>query len=302
MAKKILIYVYLLLIIQVPLMAEMPDWSVESSHFEFSMSTTSVVWLDETEVSDTDAVLGAFVNDECRGVASPVYNENYDRYFLYMTIFSNTYGGEKITFRYYDAQADQVTDLASKVDFSEGEHMGSAQQPYVFSNTQQYCEIIFNITDQNEDAIENAIVTLNNDSGEPGDYQFLHVAPGTLAWSVEKQGYLPKTGELQIEEGTSKITLNVMLSQNNVGVAETTPNPLSIYPNPAQDHLGFKFSGQLEIDRIRIFDICGKQVWKSENTFSRQGTIEIQQLPAGVYFINFETSDNNQHLQKFVRK
>lgn len=302
MIKKIFLYTILLLALPWVSKAEIPNWSVSSSQFEFSMSTTAVVWLDEAEVSNEDDMLAAFVGDECRGMTSPRYNENYDRYFLYMTIFSNAFSGEKITFQHYKADADEVVDLASEVEFAEGEHLGSAAQPFIFSNTAQYCEVVFNVKNTNNDMLDNAIVTFNNSSANPGNYHFLYVLPGTYQWTVQNEGYLPASGDLTIEEGMEQVAVDVVLSTDNVGVEETSEMMVQVYPNPAQNNIGFKFDCSITIHKISIFDICGKQIWKSDNSFSQQGKIDIEMLHTGVYFINFETSDNRKFLKKFVKE
>ena len=108
-----------------------PNWTVNSSDFEYSLTMTVVVDVNDVLMGADDDLVGAFVDGECRGVAKAEYNSTYDKYFYYLTVFSNEYSDEKISFKYYN-NADDITytDFAT-IDFKDGENMGSASSPYI---------------------------------------------------------------------------------------------------------------------------------------------------------------------------
>lgn len=304
MIKKILSSMILLMVLHAGLRAEAPTWSVNSSQFEFSMSATSVVVVNETEATHEGDYLAAFVNDECRGVCSPIYSDAYDRYFFFLSVFGNTFSGETVTFKYYDAANDQVMDLWNQVTFEGGKHLGDVQQPFMISDTaqQQQAGITFSVKDENDTEITDAVVTFNGTTSETGNYYFSVSTPGSYNYQVEKQGYIPFSGEVTIGEELEDQNVEVVLQQDNTGWQEAERTSISIYPNPADRFMVFEAGEGLEIDQIIIYDVCGKQVWQSEGSIFSTGKIDVEELPSGVYFVTFGATDNTRHLFKFVRE
>ena len=85
-----------------------PNWNVNASDYEYSMALTGVIEFDGVELLDPNDIIGAFVGEECRGVASPTLFPISGRYTFGLTIYSNSASGETITFRAYDASALKV--------------------------------------------------------------------------------------------------------------------------------------------------------------------------------------------------
>jgi len=74
-----------------------------------------------------------------------------------------------------------------------------------------------------------------------------------------------------------------------LGVQELQGKKISMYPNPAQDHVTMLTSGKGTAD---IYDITGKLV-SSVTLFSSIQTIDISKLSKGVYVVKVNNSDNN---------
>lgn len=125
--KKILLF--LGLFTQVILAYSAPDWSVSSSEFEYSLTITGIVEYNGVVCSEGD-MLAAFVNGECRGVAQAVYEESMDKYYFYLTVFSNTFSGEQVSFKYYNASQNLTFDDFDVLGFEEGLNVGAVSQPY----------------------------------------------------------------------------------------------------------------------------------------------------------------------------
>ena len=76
--------------------------------------------------------VAAFVNGELRGSARPIYIESLDAYMLFLTI----HGGdevEEMSFRLYDIDNNTEYDLSDRINYSNNAHLGSVNEPYVFS-------------------------------------------------------------------------------------------------------------------------------------------------------------------------
>jgi hypothetical protein len=66
---------------------------------------------------DTKDKLGVFYNEELRGVGQLTFDPNYQEYFVYLTIYSNTASGEILNFNIWDASEDII--LVATLDGEE---------------------------------------------------------------------------------------------------------------------------------------------------------------------------------------
>ncbi|MBO5848369.1 MAG: T9SS type A sorting domain-containing protein, partial [Bacteroidales bacterium] len=78
---------------------------------------------------ETEYEIGAFVGEELRGSARPIYIETLDSYLIFMTIYGES--NEEVTFIYYDVNADEEETVFTKenVIFSTNATYGSVDNP-----------------------------------------------------------------------------------------------------------------------------------------------------------------------------
>lgn len=75
-----------------------------------------------------------------------------------------------------------------------------------------------------------------------------------------------------------------------------------VYPNPAKDELGVVTVGEILGKSINIMDMSGKvhkEVKIVEN--SHKTTIDITDLPAGIYLVNLTALNGKSYIQKFYK-
>lgn len=141
-----------------------PDWSVSSSQYSYNMTITGAINLNFEESTDTDDLIAAFVGDECRGVASPVYRSAVDRYLCYLMVYSNS-ASETLTFKVYDASADEIREIEKTLEFQVNGSIGILEAPYIWSNPTLSSEskiLTFNIDgQQGETQIQDFDITLD---------------------------------------------------------------------------------------------------------------------------------------------
>ena len=90
---KILRYpTILLLMLGLNTYGQAPGWSVNESDFQYTMSFVGFLNVNGTTLSSTQDKVAAFVDGTCRGVANLIYVSNQDRYYAYLTVFSNQDG------------------------------------------------------------------------------------------------------------------------------------------------------------------------------------------------------------------
>ena len=149
--------------IDLKVLAVDPVWAVNPNDYEYSMNIIGKVSVDGAFSGDVFDKIGAFVDGAARGEANLVYDEGYQEYFVFLTLYSDISAGENVTFRIWDASQGSV--LPATIDgeaglvFSENAVLGSLSQPRIFENTGEYIQsltlnpgwtwISFNVNDTN---------------------------------------------------------------------------------------------------------------------------------------------------------
>ncbi len=106
--------------------AEDNHWIPNVGQFANNMNLIAVV----ENNSVTDYEIGAFVGDEVRGSARPIYIEALDSYMIFMTIFGE--GNEEFSFKYYDLNAKEENVFTEEnIIFSANAVFGSVDNPVV---------------------------------------------------------------------------------------------------------------------------------------------------------------------------
>ncbi|MCF7921043.1 MAG: C10 family peptidase [Candidatus Cloacimonetes bacterium] len=115
-----------------------PDWTVNPNAFEYNGSIWGRVELDDVPVTVTSGMLGCFVGDECRGVASLAngsiidYTTPFGHIAFMPMIFSNETGGEILDFYYFDAATESIYNVAESMEFTADMTVGNGMDPFVF--------------------------------------------------------------------------------------------------------------------------------------------------------------------------
>ncbi|MFQ6676546.1 MAG: hypothetical protein ACE5LH_09430, partial [Fidelibacterota bacterium] len=107
--------------------AQGPDWSVTPTDYESSATVTGVLYVDYELANDPANIVGAFVGETCRGVASPILVSDTSMYFL--TVYSNSIG-ETIAFKSYLASDDTIVDVNETIQFIPDNSWGSPENPF----------------------------------------------------------------------------------------------------------------------------------------------------------------------------
>jgi hypothetical protein len=72
-----------------------------------------------------------------------------------------------------------------------------------------------------------------------------------------------------------------------------------IFPNPVDNIIYLEYADNIFVNRIRIYDINGRQVLLEEKAFSQ---IDVSNLKSSVYFISIENNDNKVLVKKFIKE
>lgn len=149
--------------LEVRVLAEEPDWAINPNDFNYSMNIVGRISIDGIFSDDLYDKVAAFSNGELRGVADVVYDDSYQEYFVFLTIYSNVVSGDAINFSIWDASKGQIVqatiDTNASVTFTENNVLGTLSSPSLFENTstveqeidlnQGWTWVSFNVNDTN---------------------------------------------------------------------------------------------------------------------------------------------------------
>ena len=106
-----------------------PQWTVDPDSYESSMNIIGQIYYGDKICTNTKTKIAAFVDGECRGVASPKLVTSRDAYFVNLTV----YGLEDVTalppvsFRIYDAEQGVV--LSDVITYLDGTPLDLSYRP-----------------------------------------------------------------------------------------------------------------------------------------------------------------------------
>lgn len=86
-----------------------PDWNLDYFNKEYNTSITCELIIGGNSVSQSHYLLGAFIDDTCIGIAQPLYNEDLDKFIMYLSAFGDDASqGKDIAFKLYDTDLGRV--------------------------------------------------------------------------------------------------------------------------------------------------------------------------------------------------
>ena len=127
-----------------------PEWLVDANAYQHNMTITAALEVQGDASSDIYDRVGAFVNDECRGVADLEHLESTDSvgvdslghaiyetthyYRAFLTAFSEEPVGEILDFRIWDAShCDELWEVDQTIPFMANTIQGSLLEPLVMN-------------------------------------------------------------------------------------------------------------------------------------------------------------------------
>jgi hypothetical protein len=116
-----------------------PILDLDPSKFSQSMNIIGKVKIDNIFTDDLYDKVVATVNGEIRGVTSVVYDASFKEYFVYLTVYSNEFNGETISFYIWDASdgklKEATMDSKFAIPYVPDQISGTYTNPSIFDNT-----------------------------------------------------------------------------------------------------------------------------------------------------------------------
>ncbi|PKP50872.1 MAG: hypothetical protein CVT94_00435 [Bacteroidetes bacterium HGW-Bacteroidetes-11] len=157
--------------------------------------------------------------------------------------------------------------------------------------------VYFWVSDPDGNSIEDATLTFDGTTFEPGNYDAGLYLPGIYPYSIFKSGYITAEGTVELSEPASvSVTL---FPEGITGLPESIKFVSRIYPNPATDNVTIEFP-ESENVVIEICSLEGKIVHHL-NASGKSTTLNISELQRGVYIIRVNSAIGFQAI-RMVKK
>jgi len=106
-------------------------WVFNSMKFKNNMSITFLIDSDTLGINNPADVVAAFVDDEIRGVARPLYISVLEQYRIFMMIYGNP--GETVSFKIYESGTEITYHGNEILTFHSDEIIGTPLQPLILT-------------------------------------------------------------------------------------------------------------------------------------------------------------------------
>ena len=103
-------------------------WAFRYSDYEHTMTISG-----EVKSGDSQAVIGAFVEEECRGIALPQRIPGYDTSRFFLMVYSNRSKEETVQFRVYEQDRGSVREVAETLPFQSNANVGTLSEPFLWT-------------------------------------------------------------------------------------------------------------------------------------------------------------------------
>jgi hypothetical protein len=310
-------------------LGEEPDWDVNPNDYDYSMNVVGKISVDNIFSEDTYDRIGAFVDGQVRGSANIIYEENFQDYFVFLTVYSNNVSGENIEFKIYDASEGDVLvaniNGAPGIGFNDNSIIGSLSNFTLFENTnireqtisfnQGWTWISFNVEDQNFsdlDALTSGMTLQSNDrikSIKP-TLQYIYTASGNNSgWSgtsTDDSGNVVQNPVLSAD-----YMYKVFLSQDQDLTIEGVPTDVQNWTFPIEagwNHLPYILKENFTLNNaLANYNAQDGDVIKSQNLFAIydnlngwSGTLEYLQVGQG-FMLKSASAQSFQYPEVFAR-
>ncbi len=253
---------------------EAPEWLIDPSDYQYSMSLVGYTKVDGVISTNPDDQVAAFVGNECRGVANLEYIEDYDRYLVFLNIYSNAEQGEEVYFRIWNAsEGIEHINITPELQFVSNDLIGTPANPQLLETNNSYNNRIYlpsgwkwisiNLEDPDLNDCNAFLSDLSSESGDQvkGQLSFANYDP-FIGWN----GSLNSTGmnnkEMYLVKSKAADTLE--FSGQKVDVMAS---PITI--EKGWNWIGYPPQVNIELNQaLGNYDAANGDIFKSQYAFA----------------------------------
>ena len=129
---KVLYSIVCMFLSTAALHAQGSGWAVNPHDYQYDMTVYGSLVVDGVTVTSLENYeIGAFVGDECRGLAEVNSQGGYT--WLYLRVRSNVASGETVTFKVFDKDKGKTRKVVETIEFVSNEQEGMPSAPVTFT-------------------------------------------------------------------------------------------------------------------------------------------------------------------------
>lgn len=158
---------------------------------------------------------------------------------------------------------------------------------------QEGYEVIFNVYDMDGEPIEDAAITIQGETHEPGIYHIVGLEGGLHSYSVYREDFREHDGSFMVTG--QNVELDVVLVPSGTDISEVVENQIQVFPNPTTGIVNVAFTGHYEAATLRISNYQG-QIIETQNLGALRGTqqfqLSLEGYAPGVYYLRIDTHED----------
>lgn len=173
----------------------------------------------------------------------------------------------------------------------DGTLIASASQGFIFRKKLEvpvFYNIYFDVQDENQNIINDAIVIFDGVQNEAGEYSFEAIS-GNYDYIVSKEGYFEVIGQLIVESGD--IVVHIQMILNDIGTGRLNQGLWSIYTNSENSMLYIQ--APTIINEVQIYNLGG-ELLVSERMNTNNHKLNLGWLSGGCYIMKALTNEGVQ--------
>ena len=271
-----------------------PSWTVNESLYSNSMTITSIIIIDGTELTSSNDMIAAFVGTECRGVTRLLPSTVLGHSYAYLVINSNE-KAEKVTFKVFQSSTGNIVSLANTYTFVSDATVGNQIIPYIFSDkpiTSSTIETMsFGITGETV-TIDNTSKTISVTFPQGTDVTTIHSISSTSLGSLATidGDELSATSNLDLSKPITIIVTsqNGTISNWTITASITTgiANFENIYDVLILPNGTIQFVGISEEALCTVYSLLGQTIVKNKNCTERLDLSTYSNIPVVIRINN----------------
>ncbi len=305
-------YVFYIIVISISFItkgyANEPEWSVDVSKYAYSMTFTGQINITGDLSENVNDMIGAFVGDECRGVAKNILDNEYNTYYCYLMVYSNS-ANEEITFKIYDSENGKIIPVKNSHYFIINNIVGEDINPFYWASENLNSESKINAFTFNNQIGETRFSNNNIEIDISDDVDITKLKPnfdlsdgaiayindikqisGESATDFSSQVSVKVLSQDMLNTETYYINVIPKKADKTTSVNSTEFEKMIISPNPATDFI--EITGINSMVDISIYNNSGILLIRDSN-INNNCRVDITQLSAGFYTVLLSNSKNS---------
>ncbi|MGB1217131.1 MAG: gliding motility-associated C-terminal domain-containing protein, partial [Saprospiraceae bacterium] len=184
-----------------------------SNDYLFQMTISSIVVVECVKSTDSQDMIGAFVDGDLRGYTfldQQIGNEN----MAFLIIYSNQVADENLTFQFYDASEDRLYSLDNQETFLSDVYIGSSTTPYLMTENFISNEISVNVPGNvvSEDIEIGELIGTISSNDANGNETYTYVLTSSSSPNINALVSIQNGNELYTEDYLEPGDWNVSIS------------------------------------------------------------------------------------------